>query len=72
MTVNNTGKKIVHYVPSEHDYIVVGSSAFVQPLDHPSPYVSNKMTVRTSRVIEVFRDGAGFETENTIYSAQKE
>ena len=44
-------KPTVRYTPSRFDYIEVGHSANVIPVDHTSPLVSNKTLVHTSEVI---------------------
>jgi hypothetical protein len=44
----------------------VGACAFVWPLDHQSPRVSNTREVMTSTVVRVGINGE-FETKNTIY-----
>ena len=59
-------KPVVHYAPSKYDVIVSGMSAYVLPVDHPSDFISNERTVRTSTVVEVHEDGS-FETQNTLY-----
>lgn len=63
-------KPVVHYAPSKYDVIVSGMSAYVLPVDHPSAYVSNEITVRTSTVVVVHEDGS-FETLNTLYKPLK-
>lgn len=63
-------KPVVHYAPSKYDVIVSGMSAYVLPVDHPSAYVSNEATVRTSTVVVVHEDGS-FETKNTLYKPLK-
>jgi hypothetical protein len=59
-------KPIVHYTPTAFDSIVYGFYAYVEPVDHTSPYVSNTRAVTTSRVIRVENNGV-FETMNSIY-----
>lgn len=59
-------KKTVHYQPTAQDFIEVGHSAAVRPVDHPGEYVSNTTWVRTSEVIRK-DEGGVFETMNTIY-----
>lgn len=56
-------KPVVHYQVAVLPPI--GGSAYVYPVDHPSPLVSNTKAVRTSPVVRI--DGDEFETENTIY-----
>ena len=60
-------KPTVHYRIDEHSYVVVGQSAVVRPVDHPSPLVSNKTYVKTSPVVMVDYDSGVFETKNTRY-----
>lgn len=60
-------KPTVHYRIDEHSYVVVGQSAMVRPVDHPSPLVSNKTYAKTSPVVMVDYDSGVFETENTRY-----
>ena len=62
-------KPIVHYTPSQYNYIKVGHSAIVCPIDHPSESVSNTTMVKTSTVVSITADG--FETRNTIYKEQQ-
>lgn len=63
-------KPIVHYRPTQSDYIEEGSSALVHPLDHtnhaPGQLVSNTQYARTSTVVRVVGNGV-FETLNTTY-----
>ena len=63
-------KPIVHFISSNDDYIHVGNSAFVNPIDHPDTvHVSNRKPIRTSEVVAINEDG--FETKNTIYKRLK-
>lgn len=48
-------------------YIVVGESATVFPIDHPSPLVSNQKFVNTSEVVYYSKSTGVFETQNTKY-----
>lgn len=58
-------KKVVYY--SRLDYIQVGESADVVPVDHTSPLVSNGRVAWTTTV-ESYDPATGvFETRNTIY-----
>ena len=57
-------KPTVHYKPKSY-CITVGEPALIQPLDHPSPLVSNTHFARTSKVLKITE--TGFETKNTIY-----
>ena len=59
------GKKIVEYI--EVSEVQVGHSAFVVPTNHPSEWVNNNETARTSEVISFHKDTGVFETINTIY-----
>lgn len=61
-------KKLVMYDPSSVlGGIVVGSGAFVKPLNHPDKAnVSNTKLVYTSPVVTIGLHGI-FETENTRY-----
>lgn len=59
-------KAIVRYTPSEHDIIIRGKPAWVKPIDHTSPYVSNTQNVVTSKVLSIKKNGV-FETLNSIY-----
>ena len=59
-------KPIVHYTPTAFDSIILGFYAYVQPIDHTSPFVSNTKAVSTSRVIRIEKNGV-FETANSIY-----
>ncbi len=65
-------KQVVHYRPTENDFIKVGHGAFVMPIDHPdSERVSNLRYVITSRVVAYDRDSDEFETLNTLYKPVK-
>lgn len=58
-------KPLVHY--RELVYCMLGRSALVVPVDHPSGMVSNRRHIITSTVM-VDMDGEGrFETLNTRY-----
>ena len=59
-------KPVVHYVPTFTDVITVGFPAWVHPVDHHSPLVSNERMCRTSMVIAIGEEGE-FETNNTKY-----
>jgi hypothetical protein len=58
-------KPTVKYIPGAGTEIKVGERAWVRPLDHPSPLVSNTTWALTSPVIST--NDKGFETRNTIY-----
>ena len=63
-------KPVVHYRPSENDFIKVGHSAYIKPINHWDRLrVSNQKFVLTSEVLEVFKSGI-FETKNTIYQPE--
>lgn len=62
-------KPIVYFFPTKMDFIQVGKSALILPLNHPSEYVSNNQFARTSLVIGMTEDG--FETQNTVYKRAK-
>lgn len=63
-----TQKKIVHYTPTKEDFISVGQSAWVHPIDHPDKErVSNKKPVITSEVLRYDKSSGEFETLNTVY-----
>jgi len=64
-------RPVVKYRPSPNDVIKVGHSAFIHPINHTSPRVSNNSFVFTSMVMEVFKDGQ-FETMNTLYQPHLE
>lgn len=50
--------------------VITQAVAWVWPIDHPGPNVSNTRMVRTSKVIRHMVNGE-FETENTIYVPNK-
>jgi len=60
-------KQVVSYRPTMADVIQVGNSAWINPIDHPSEYVSNKSLARTSKVISFDEKTGVFETQNTVY-----
>lgn len=65
-------KQVVHYTPSENDFIKVGHGAFIKPLNHPdAERVSNTRYVFTSQVVAYDRDTDEFETLNTLYKPMK-
>ena len=64
-------KATVQYRPSNFP-IVEGTSAWVYPVDHTSPMVSNKQIARTSRVLSYDRHTGVFETMNSIYKPLKD
>ena len=58
-------KPVVQYTVDPANFIKLGLSAYIVPIDHPSDLVSNESLARTSRVISI--DGDTFETMNTKY-----
>ena len=65
-------KPVVKYKHDLNNFIQVGMSAYVFPLNHPSKYVSNQFLVKTSKVISFDKETGDFETMNTIYELEKE
>lgn len=59
-------KPIVHYKLPIPDHLEIGRSVVVQPINHPSPYVSNTKPVHTSPVVAIQGHGV-FATESTVY-----
>lgn len=59
-------KPVVKYRVSDSDRIMVGHPAYVHPIDHTSPLVSNTRFVFTSPVVSKSDDGS-FETANSVY-----
>lgn len=57
-------KKKVRYT-KVYGEIRIGEPAYILPVDHPSPLVSNETMARTSKVIAFNQEG--FETMNTLY-----
>jgi len=64
-------KPVVKYKHDLNNFIQVGMSAYVFPLNHPSKYVSNQFLVKTSKVISFDKETGNFETMNTIYVFEK-
>ena len=58
-------KPTVHYALDHRNHIHKGESALIQPINHPSGYVSNTTWSVTSTVVQV--EGDDFETMNTKY-----
>lgn len=58
-------KQVVTYMPHDCNYIEVGESACVIPLDHPG--ASNNWPVFTSTVLVMDNETGRFETRNTVY-----
>lgn len=65
--MNPNPKPFVRYKPTEDQFIRVGFSAFVFPVDHTSELVSNKTKVITSIVVNYNKETGRFETQNTVY-----
>lgn len=63
---NSAHKIVVHYLTNKEVIIMLGCRAWVWPVDHISPKVSNSTYVSTSPVIRIGENGE-FETENSIY-----
>lgn len=57
-------KKKVRYT-KVYGEIRIGEPAYILPVDHPSPLVTNEQMARTSTVVAFNQNG--FETKNTIY-----
>lgn len=64
-------KPVVKYKYDLNNFIKVGESAYVFPLNHPSSLVSNTKLIQTSRVISFDENTGNFETVNTIYEFEK-
>ena len=65
--VGLNGKPIVKYRDARAE---LGRPAMIEPIDHPSEFVSNRAIARTTKVEVVhYKDGklVGFQTRNTIY-----
>ena len=60
-----TSKPIVQYALDHRNHIHKGEAAIIQPIDHPSGYVTNTTWAVTSTVVA--HDGDLFETLNTKY-----
>ena len=60
-------KRVVHYLTDHWNAITIGYPAFVWPIDHTSPLVSNTKLVETSMVLSHNKESGRFETENSIY-----
>jgi hypothetical protein len=60
-------KPIVFYshIINEHP-LSVRQRAWLYPINHPSPFVSNQQLAQTSPIVKV-EDNGTFETENTRY-----
>ncbi len=61
-------KQIVHYRGTPTFAFGI---AFVEPVDHTSPLVSNTKVVRTSLVRKEIDENGIFETQNTVYVPYK-
>lgn len=60
-------KPVVHYEIAHNNHIIVGESAIIQPIDHPSGYVTNTTWASTSEVLKYSEEDHIFETLNTMY-----
>ena len=61
-------KKIVRYRPcNDNGLITVGKCAYVYPVDHTSPLVSNQTLAKTSTVLYYDAATGVFETLNSVY-----
>jgi len=67
--VQPTDKPVVHYAIHHANHVHKGESALIQPIDHPSGYVTNTAWAVTSTVVA--HDGDDFETLNTKYVGVK-
>ncbi len=54
----------VQFINSENP---VGGRAYVVPIDHPNPYITNGETAITSRIVDYDETTGIFETLSTIY-----
>ena len=59
-------KPVVKYKLPIPSIINVGECQVIEPIDHPSPFVSNTKPIITSPVVTVGQHGM-FATQNTIY-----
>ncbi len=60
-------KTVVHYLKDSLQPVRIGSPAFLRPIDHTSPYVSNQGIARTSNVVAHDPITGRVETLNSIY-----
>lgn len=65
--MNLNTKPTVQYKPTEDQFIRVGFSACVFPINHRSDLVSNTTKVITSTVVSYDKGSGKFETQNTVY-----
>ena len=64
-----TKKQIAYYVPTEHDYIVIGERGEIfNNVKHPR--LMQHKWLHTTKVLAITPDG--FETQNTLYKKWKE
>jgi hypothetical protein len=63
-------KPVVFYKTDIKPTLVVGERAWVFPINHTSPWVSNKYKAYTSKVLRVLASGV-FETQNSIYKPEE-
>ena len=61
------GKPIVKYRAILPGFIVVGHSATVTAINHPSPLIFPGAMVHTSEVLSYDEATGNFETKNTLY-----
>lgn len=65
-------KQVVHYRVTPYQYIAVGTSAVVIPVDHPDAIrVTNGEAVLTSEVLSYDAETGEFETLNTLYKPEQ-
>lgn len=63
-----TQKAKVHYTEVQFTHEkVTGGLAFVIPVDHTNPYVTNGQIATTSTIVKWDEETGTFETLNTIY-----
>lgn len=67
MTYPLKGEKRVVRYDKARGITVMGGRAFLHPLDHDSPLVSNTTVAMTSRVVAHDLQSGRIETENTVY-----
>jgi hypothetical protein len=59
-------KPVVRYRGTARPLMVSGT-AWLQPIDHPSAYISNTKMVMTTKVLSWDEVTGRIETQNTIY-----
>jgi hypothetical protein len=66
-------KQVVQYRVTPYQYIQVGESAVVIPVDHPdTELVTNGQAALTSEVLSYDTETGEFETKNTLYKVVAE